>query len=764
MVGWDRLARILSTGAGPRVGGPPAAVYKAGVNTDSLGADMTLLILSQLGCNRGPGADAINLDWKSGEVFHVAASYQNAAVMTEETPASLDGSVNTGFGEDWSDEVIWTYEVVETGLIPSANDPLYAYSVRFDGEQTSLAVIRAYLDETLNSDDALLESDPVIYLVFREDRDRLAGLVSFTDVDGERVEKAYSSTELGKSWNNLSQSELTMLPTMLAPFGTTWADGAKTLENGDLAESYSVDAGITDVAFDDTMGGGLVVTRYEDGQPWPTYTATDNMEARLLSSEEVDAKRADAPYLSPEAPEDFDYRAALSASIDIDAALRLSPEDIEGWKAEVYEGYRPWAGSWWKQAEGALVFGYDGRDTYSDEIKEQVDPIKTDMDKLSKELRDMDDGADKDAKVEEYRAKQKELVELLVGFYKSVREDLDGGRIVVEDGKMTHTEDGWSYALAELSPMDKMALRVYGEGNTTNNPFFMPAWELLNHYSPAGGSWWGHCNGWAAAAILTDEPRESKTVDIMGQQVAFTTADQKGLLTEAHYSQYSRFYGARYNGEEDDISDLHPPAFHQIISFYLKEQGVPFVFDTTAGDAVWNYPAWAAEVEMTEVDNADSGKVNVNTATMEELAAVEGIDEGEASRIVETREAAGPFQDMDAVRELAGDAADSLTIDQANRTYDVVATVTFTTDSVGETHLDFDEDAPKGFDKVYRYTLVTDLEGNVLEGTWDDDKEHPDFAWVPYSNPRSSSNGNSENPFLEYGDVLNALGDDLERH
>jgi hypothetical protein len=525
-----------------------------------------------------------------------------------------------------------------------------------------------------------------------------------------------------------------------------------------------VDAGITDVAFDDTMGGGLVVTRYEDGLPWPTYTVTDNMEARLLSGEEVDAKRADAPYLSPEAPEDFDFRAALASSIDIDAALRLSPEDVEGWKAEVYEGYRPWAGSWWKQAEGALVFGYDGRGTYSDEIKDAVDPIKTDMDKLSKDLRDMDDGADKDAKVEEYRAKQKELVKILVDFYKGIREDLDGGRIVVEDGKMTHTEDDWSYDLEDLSPMDKMALRVYGEGSTANNPFFMPAWELLNHYSPAGGSWWGHCNGWAAAAILTDEPRETKTVDIMGEQVKFTTADQKGLLTEAHYSQYSRFYGARYNGEEDDISDLHPPAFHQIISFYLKEQGVPFVFDTTAGDAVWNYPAWAAEVEMTEVDNADNGKVNVNTANYLELSEVEGIDEGEAARLIDTREAAGPFQDMDAVREIVGDDAEGLTIEQAKKTYDVVATVTFTTDGVGETHIDFDENAPKGFDKVYSYTLVTDLEGNVLEGTWEDENEHPDFAWVPYSNPRSSSNGNSENPFLEYGDVLNALGDDIERN
>ena len=118
---------------------------------------------------------------------------------------------------------------------------------------------------------------------------------------------------------------------------------------------------------------------------------------------------------------------------------------------------------------------------------------------------------------------------------------------------------------------------------------------------------------------------------------------------------------------------------------------------------------------------------------------------------------------MEEVREVAGDAADKLTVDLGRKTYDVVATVTFTTDGVGETHVDFDEDAPKGFDNTYRYTLVTDLEGNVLEGTWKDDKEHPDFAWVPYNNPRSSSDGNSENPFLEYGSVLDALGEDIER-
>ena len=42
----------------------------------------------------------------------------------------------------------------------------------------------------------MLEADPVIYMVFREDRDRMVGLVSFVNVDGVREERAYGASEL----------------------------------------------------------------------------------------------------------------------------------------------------------------------------------------------------------------------------------------------------------------------------------------------------------------------------------------------------------------------------------------------------------------------------------------------------------------------------------------------------------------------------------------------------------------------------------------
>ena len=46
----------------------------------------------------------------------------------------------------------------------------------------------------------------------------------------------------------------------------------------------------------------------------------------------------------------------------------------------------------------------------------------------------------------------------------------------------------------------------------------------------------------------------------------------------------------------------------------------------------------------------------------------------------------------------------------------------------------------------------------MLSGTWADNNEHPDFAWVPYDNPTTTSSGNSENAFLNYGKLLEVVG------
>jgi competence ComEA-like helix-hairpin-helix protein len=745
-----------------------------------------VLVAALAGCgakddtgNAAGDGTPVTMDWTKGDTFHLAASYRRTNVKTEEIPVDLEaafnGTATPAFGEHWTDDVVWTYQVVESNFVPSVDDELYRFAETAKGLE-SLAVIKASLDPSLNSEDELLSADPVVYMVFREARDRMVGLITFIDVEGERTERAYSASELERSWSTLSQSMLTKAPTYLAPYSARWGNDTRRLENGSEISSVKVDDATTDVFYTDEMGGGMVVSRYEAGQPWPTWTTSGNVDVRMLSASDLDELRFSASGILPIPDnEDFDYRAALQTSIDIDAAMKV---DLEAFatgtvEAEVPQQFKPWAGAWWSLRKGLLIWGYDNRATFSDEIKDEVDPIKKDMDKLSKDIRDMDDEAEeREETVEAYREKQEELVGIIKDFYNGLLEGIDGGSIVIEDGKITKAgeEDGWEYELNELSPMDKFAVAQYLNGNTYPNPFLISGWEILNSYNPGGDSWWGHCNGWAAAAILTHEPRESLEFEVGEEAIEFTTADIKGLLTESHYGVFSQFYGARYNDEEDDVSDLSPKAFHKLVTFFIDRLGVPLVFDTTATEAVWNFPAYGYSMAVTETTDPNADQlVNVNTASVADLAALPGLGEALAEAIVEHRYDHGAFQAVDDLIEIDGigearflEFRERVTVDPFARAFRIVASVTLTSDGVDEDHVDGDE--PVNFKDTWTYTLKTDADGLVTGGEWDNEKDHPDFAWIPYHNTHRRETGGSENPFLSYKQLLDVVGDGIERN
>ena len=731
--------------------------------------------------------DVIRLSWEDGQEFHIASSRRMLANKTEESAVSLElNDLESTFDDMWSAEVVWSYRVVETNVLPNIDDELYPYSIGSNGEQVPLSVIKVTFDETLNGDEGLLSLDPVTYLIFTSTRNRLAGVIQFSNVDGERVEQAYSSKELSQDWSVLSQSNLSMVPTYLAPYGAKWEGSDRTLSNGSFAVAEKQNETITDVVFEDLMGGELVATRYEADMPWPTWTVSANLTARILSAEELLEIRGNVPAMLPQAPEDFDYRAALSRSINLDSAQAIAQEDITNGELEfvVHEGYRPWAGNWWPLKTGKLVFGYlEGKETISGLIREDADKIKLVMDELSTEIRELrkseeDKAEEIKAKQEEFSTKQNELVELLVEFYDNLLRDLDGGVVRIEDGALIKdaqdgegeedAQEGWNFPINSLSPMDKFAVSEYLSGHTHPNPFYVSAWEILNSYNPGGADWWGHCNGWAAASILTHEPREERTITAGDTDITFSTADLKGLLTESHYSTQSIFYGERYNGEEDDIADLTPAHFHKLITFYLKEQGVPFVFDTTASEAVWNFPVWEAFVTMETVAEINNGTLNVNTATMEELEAVlNEFDTRTAWEIVTHRDEEGAFQEMDDL--LFVDTYDPetmaslLRVEVHTKTLNVTTDLRFTTDGVDEEHIDEDINAPEFFVKQIKYTLELDEKGKIIGGTWEDENEHPDFAWVPYLNPRKRSKRGSENPYLVYDNMLDVFGKEMDR-
>ena len=732
-----------------------------------------------VGCDNGSG-DVVRPTWEQNAQFVVETSRRLSAPAEEVVETlDLDGMEIAAdpMGETWTDPAYWTYTVIHAGYTPEEGSELREY-YELNGRPSTLTVLRAHLDANHNWGHPMLESDPKVYLVVREDRDRVAAVVSFHTVDGERVREAFDLTDTDRATNLLSQSDLAAAPTYLPPFPLRNTDGTTVLENGHEMHTYAEGDDTVDVIFTDEVDGNLVHQRWEDGRPFPTETVTPNLEAYLLEGDEVELLSQGIAVRSNADPgsEDWNFLEALREAVDLQASLTITEEDLGDSKASTVDGFLPWAGSWWPQAEGGMIFGYENRASFSDEIKGDIDPIRLDMDTLSDDLRTLredsgSDSADYQAKVEEYKAKQQELVDKLVEFYGDILSGLDGGQIVVADGKVTKGEE-WSYDIDELSPLDKWALYEYLSGNSYPNPFYASAWEVLNHYSPGGGSWWGHCNGWAAAAILTNEPREAQTYQAGGHDITFTTADLKGLLTESYYSQNSHFYGARYNGEEQDIADLYPDAFHKIMTFYVRDRGVPLVFDTSADAAVWNYPAYAYEMTITETTDADATDlVNINTADRDALMALPGMTEEVAEAIITYRLDIGPFQDVEDLKEVDGMSEDIfdgihtlVTVDAevTKRTFRVEMATQFTTDGVDEDHLD--GDTPQGFNNQYNYVLKTDETGLVSGGTWDDEKKHPDFAWVPYNNPRHPSNNGSENPYLDFGHLADTLGDDVIRH
>ncbi len=103
-------------------------------------------------------------------------------------------------------------------------------------------------------------------------------------------------------------------------------------------------------------------------------------------------------------------------------------------------------------------------------------------------------------------------------------------------------------------------------------------WENTYH-AYHGVNWEGHCNGWAAAAILRPEPTF--------QRGNFEIADLKGLYTELDYCVSTAFYGNRNYGS-GDLRDIYPAPFHKAITYYLGTLHKPVAMDMFATSGVDN--------------------------------------------------------------------------------------------------------------------------------------------------------------------------------
>ena len=94
-------------------------------------------------------------------------------------------------------------------------------------------------------------------------------------------------------------------------------------------------------------------------------------------------------------------------------------------------------------------------------------------------------------------------------------------------------------------------------------------------------TWYGHCNGWTAAAIRHAEPQKS----VVRNGVVFTPADIKGLLAEIYMYNDSEFLG----GVDPAIN---PGILHLTLGNWLGRGAHPLGMETAVGEVVINFPVF----------------------------------------------------------------------------------------------------------------------------------------------------------------------------
>jgi hypothetical protein len=166
-----------------------------------------------------------------------------------------------------------------------------------------------------------------------------------------------------------------------------------------------------------------------------------------------------------------------------------------------------------------------------------------------------------------------------------------------------------------LSPLDRLEMVVGADG-------WISGWETSSHGFDTGGpDWWGHCNGWATAAIMEPEPRRSRTIN----GVHFSVADLKGILSEFWMESGSDTIGTRV-WDEGDVSsyafwDVIPADFHLFLTNIVGRQHRTAIIDRFTGAEVWNQPLVGYQVEPIRPDDylgpdpeyPDLYRVNITT-------------------------------------------------------------------------------------------------------------------------------------------------------
>jgi hypothetical protein len=129
--------------------------------------------------------------------------------------------------------------------------------------------------------------------------------------------------------------------------------------------------------------------------------------------------------------------------------------------------------------------------------------------------------------------------------------------------------------------------------------------RMIRSRGPRVPSWYGHCNGWTAAAIRHAEPQKSVTRN----GVVFTPADIKGLLAEIYMYSPTEHLG----GLDDAIN---PGTLHVTLGNWVGLGSQPIGVEAALGEVVINYPLYAYKATVTKLSDRQHEVKNVITYRM----------------------------------------------------------------------------------------------------------------------------------------------------
>ena len=336
---------------------------------------------------------------------------------------------------------------------------------------------------------------------------------------------------------------------------------------------------------------------------------------------------------------------------------------------------------------------------------------------------------------------------------KAIEENRD-----VPDFNWQDTEDGKRYLeiKAELEEKESFESELEVAIDTAFE------YEVLHHGSAQFGieSWFGHCNAWAAAAIMEPEPRHEATVN----GIPFTPADVKSYLTELYMEIHSSFYGSRNGYHKDaesreaiDFQDVTPAAFHILFADLVGNKDRGFVIDRYTGSEVWNQPVRAYRASANPLYSVGA---EGEAVPMQRDVAYTVYGSGGASK-----EERGP-QDVYPVLVTTtmhwmtdGLPAETLTL---KTIHDEMDDETFASSYEIGSMWDHQVEIRTLTYEIWLDKPLGDPEARVIgDGQWEHGSAtgftqlHPDFIWVPLANVNSYRD--YENEYLDYDVVAQQI-------